>query len=79
MPEPSPPPDERTWTIAPGDHLWGVAARTLADARHRPPADAEVARYLDRLVDRNRSVLVVPTDPDLVYPGQVFTLVPVEG
>ncbi|MGZ4760543.1 MAG: hypothetical protein ACXV95_15895, partial [Acidimicrobiales bacterium] len=81
-PEPRPPPaTERgtadQWVIERGDHLWGVARRTLAGAWSRPPTDVEVARYLDRLIEANGAVLVVPGDADLVLPGQVFTLPPV--
>ncbi len=65
------------WVIQRGDHLWGVARRTLAGTWQRPPTDAEVARYLDRLIEANLAVLVVPGDADLVIAGQVFTLPPV--
>jgi hypothetical protein len=68
--------DTGKWIIQRGDHLWGVAGRTLAGAWHRPPTDAEIARYLDALVAANASVLVVPGDADLVLSGQVFTLPP---
>ena len=73
--DPSPVEPRPTWTIAPGDHLWGVAAHTLTSAWGRSPSDAEVDRYLGRLIAQNRSVLTVPDDPDLVLPGQVFVLV----
>jgi outer membrane biosynthesis protein TonB len=65
-----------TWTIAPGEHLWHVASRTLA-AAGRPTDDASVSAYLTRLVEANRQVLVVPGEPDLVFTGQVFVLPPV--
>ena len=65
-----------TWTIGPGDHLWGVATRTLAGAWGRPPSDHDVAAYLAELVAANRSALLVPDDPDLVVPGQTFSLPP---
>ncbi len=73
---PGPVPDAVAdrWVIQSGDHLWGVARRTLAGTWHRPPTDAETARYLDRLVEANLEVLVVPGDADLVRPGQVFVL-----
>jgi len=74
---PTPTTTADRWVIQPGDHLWGVARRTLAGAWHRPPSDAEVARYLDRLIDANRAVLVVPGDADLVLAGQQFALPPV--
>lgn len=66
--------DEHHHTIAAGDHLWGVAERTLADRWDRTPAPAEIATYLQRLIEANRGVLAVPDEPDLVFPGQVFVL-----
>ena len=65
-------------TIVTGDHLWGVAEQTLAAAWSDPPRPDQTATYLQRLIAENRSVLVVPDDPDLVLPGQVFVL-PVVG
>lgn len=59
-----------TWTVGPGDHLWRIAEETLGAAQGRPPADAEVARYWQRLILENPDV----TDPDLVLPGQVIAL-----
>jgi len=64
----------RTWTIAPGDHLWKVSSHTLQTAWGRPPHDDETLRYLHVLIDANRHVLVVPNDADLVFAGQVFAL-----
>lgn len=66
-------------TIAPGDHLWNVSHQTLEAALHRAPSDEEVLGYLNRIVELNRDVLVVPEDPDLVYPGQVFTMPAVDA
>jgi hypothetical protein len=63
-----------TWRIAPGDHLWHVAAATLARAWGRPPTDDEIVPYWRALIDANASRLAVPGNADLVYPGQVFTL-----
>ena len=59
------------WTIRPGEHLWAVAERTVADVEG-PGADvARVARYHQRLVAANLASLPVPGDPDLVFPGTV--------
>jgi nucleoid-associated protein YgaU len=63
-----------TWTIAPGDHLWHVATATLRTAWQRTPSNGEIAGYLDRLIDANRDRLAIRDDPDLVFPGQTFTL-----
>jgi hypothetical protein len=72
-PPPGPPASPDEWTIRPGDHLWGLAETALATTWARGPSDAEVADYLQAIVELNRDVLVVPGHPDLVFPGQVFT------
>jgi nucleoid-associated protein YgaU len=64
-------------TLAPGDHLWAVAERTLAAAQDRRPPEREVVRYWRSLVELNRSDLPDPADPDLVFPGDVIRLPPV--
>jgi hypothetical protein len=68
------PPAARTWTVAPGDHLWSIAERTVADALGRPPAEAEVVAYWQSLLDVNRASLADPENPDLLFSGQVLTL-----
>jgi hypothetical protein len=35
--------------------------------------------YLHRLVEANRDRLVDPANPDLVHPGQVMVLPPIDG
>lgn len=65
------------WTIEPGDHLWHVSEAVVQTIEGREPTVTETASYLDALIAANRSVLVVPDNPDLVFPGQVFTLPPV--
>ncbi len=62
------------WTVAAGDHLWHVARSTLVNTWSRPPTDAETLDYLTRLIAENRSTLVDPANPDLILPGQRFTL-----
>jgi hypothetical protein len=67
-----------SWTIEPGEHLWAVAAETLAEARPgQAVSNRAIAAYLDVLIDANRSRLADPDNPDLVYPGQVMVLPPV--
>lgn len=65
-----------TWTVGPGDHLWGVAERTLAEAWGRPPGDAEVDPYWRAVIEANRDRLRDPANPDLVFAGQVLVLPP---
>ncbi len=66
-------PDLTTWTVAPGDHFWSIAEAVLADAGLAGATD-DTGRYWMRLVDANRSVLIAPDNPDLLYPGQVLSL-----
>lgn len=66
--------EAREWTVAPGQCFWSIADAALTSAWGRPPTDAEIVPYWSRLVETNRSRLHDPANPDLVYPGQVFTL-----
>jgi len=59
--------------VAPGDHLWGIAERTLTERLGRAPTDAEIAPYWSRLIEDNRDLLATG-DPDLIFAGQVFRL-----
>jgi hypothetical protein len=63
-----------TWTVAPGDHLWSIAERSLATSAGRAPTDEEVAPYWRALLEANRHVLADPDNPDLLFAGQVLSL-----
>jgi nucleoid-associated protein YgaU len=73
---PATTPNDDTWTVELGDHLWAIAEETLRDAGV-PAGDDEVASYWRELVDANRDRLADPTDPDLLFPGQVLVVPPV--
>ncbi len=77
LPQPTPALDQ--WEIRAGDHLWLVAREVLIDVSGVEPCEREIARYWRRLIDHNRDRLVVPDNPDLVYPGQVLELPAPEG
>ena len=66
--------DERTWTVRPGDHLWHIAHDTVAARLGHAPTDAQVIPYWEQLIKANLARLVDPENPDLIFPGQVFTL-----
>lgn len=66
--------DAATVEVAPGDHLWSIAERTLTAAWDRAPTDAEVEPYWRDLIEENRGRLSNPDDPDLLLPGQVLRL-----
>ena len=66
--------DAGTWTVRPGDHLWHIAHDTVATRLGHAPTDAQVAPYWEQLIKANLARLVDPDNPDLIFPGQVFTL-----
>jgi nucleoid-associated protein YgaU len=65
---PSPAPD--VVVVERGDSFWSLAVDAVAD----DPARGEVGDYWRRLVTANRARLVDPTNPDLLYAGQVLSL-----
>jgi hypothetical protein len=70
--EVAPPPAEPdAWVVAQGDHLWSIAAETMAD-RGEDDREATIAAYWLRLIEENRDV--VGENPDLIHPGQVIRL-----
>ena len=56
--------------VAPGEHLWSIAERAVAERLGRAPTDGEVAPYWREVVDLNRQL----ADPDLVFPGTEIRL-----
>jgi hypothetical protein len=60
--------------VVTGDSFWHIAERTLRRTLQRRPSDAETAGYTALLIERNRQVLADPDNPDLIFPGQRFTL-----
>ena len=64
-------PGPETWIVEAGDHLWAIAAETVAD-RTGHTDDESVGAYWQRLIEANRHV--VGDDPDLIHPGQIIEL-----
>ncbi|HEX7276617.1 MAG TPA: hypothetical protein VF244_04520, partial [Acidimicrobiales bacterium] len=73
--EPTPAPDR--YTVVPGDCFWTIADDLLHRSWGRPPTDAEIVPYWQRLIEANRAELADPGNADLIFPGQVFTVPPV--
>jgi nucleoid-associated protein YgaU len=62
-----------------GDSLWRIAARHLATSRPEAPlSDREIARYWVQVVGLNRASLT-SKNPDVIFPGEVIVLPPVDG
>ena len=78
VPEPPPPPPptqvNRDVVVQPGDSMWSIARHELRGRLGRPPTNAEVDPYWRSLIEANRDRLVEPGNPDLIHPGQTFTL-----
>jgi hypothetical protein len=69
---------DATHTVMAGEHLWSIAAATVAARTGRSVealAPADIAPFWVRLVERNRA-RVRSGDPSLVYPGEVVELPP---
>ena len=74
---PTPPPPATataTWTVAPGDHLWSIARRSLEAAWHRAPTDEEIDPYWRLLIEQNRARIPDPANPDLIHPALELVL-----
>jgi hypothetical protein len=65
-------------TVTPGDNLWRLAERRLGEVRGRPPGDGEIAPYWVEVIASNRHRLR-SGDPDLIFPGEVLVMPPVEA
>jgi nucleoid-associated protein YgaU len=64
------------WTVRPGDNLWSIASAALSTRTGRQPWDRQVAAYWLDLIRANASRLPVPSDPSLIFPGDVVELPP---
>jgi hypothetical protein len=70
----APPAPPHLWTVQSGDSFWHIADATVSQRLGRPATDAEVLPYWRALIDRNRSRLRHPANPDLLFAGQQLEL-----
>jgi hypothetical protein len=70
--------DPTVWVVEPGDSLWSIAEDVTSSADGSPPAERDVARYWQRLVQANRANLIDPDNPDLLLPGQQVVVPPTD-
>jgi hypothetical protein len=69
-------PDDELWTVTPGDTFWSIAEEALTDQRGSFPTQHEIVRYWRQLIATNQPRLAVPSNPDLLLPGQSLVLPP---
>lgn len=68
----------KKYRVAPGDHLWGIARRTLAREMDRPPSTRQITSYWVELIEANRES-IRSHDPNLIYPGERILLPELRG
>lgn len=73
-PEVTPATRSEGWTVKPGECFWSIAESVLTERWGRAPTDAEIVPFWQRLIEANRAELVHRDNPDLVFPGQRFTV-----
>jgi len=64
----------RDLVVRPGDSFWRLAERNEAQRLGRRPSETEVVTCWKQLIKINRHRLVVPDNPDLIFPGQVLEM-----
>ncbi|MDP8969473.1 MAG: LysM peptidoglycan-binding domain-containing protein, partial [Actinomycetota bacterium] len=67
--------------VVPGDNLWDIAARRVAEAgggRRAELSPRDIHVYWTRVIAANRATLR-SGDPNLIYPGEQVALPPLEG
>ena len=62
------------WTVKPGECFWSIAEDVLTARWGRPPTDAEIVPYWQRLIEANRLELAQRDNADLIFPAQVFVV-----
>ena len=73
-PRTSQAPQERIWTVQPGEHFWSIAEDVLRTTWGRPPTDAETTPYWEQLIEVNRDRLADRSNPDFIRPGDTFVV-----
>jgi hypothetical protein len=61
-----------------GDNLWTLAARRLEQAAAGTPSEDEIRAYWRTVIDANAG-RIRSGDPDLIFPGEVIVLPPVDN
>jgi len=74
-PAQTPTPSPSSYTVVAGDNFWAIAKAQVEGSLGRDATNAEVANYWVQLIEANRST-IRSGDPDLIFPGEVFTLPP---
>lgn len=77
-PNDNPDPDvslSSSYTVVSGDNFWAIAKTQVENNLGREATNTDVADYWVKLIEANKST-IRSGDPDLIFPGEVFTLPP---
>lgn len=66
------------YRITPGDHMWNIAQRALAQAMPYPPTNQQIVAYWVDLIEANAKT-IRSGNPDLLYPHEVLFLPPIRN
>ena len=69
--------ESTTYRVEPGDNLWSISARHVETVAGATPDTAEIAGYWRNLITSNETTLR-SGDPNLIYPGEIITMPPME-
>ncbi len=64
----------REWKVQPGDHLWGIAEKVMAEVGVADTDHPRIARYWETLVAANRDRLEDRANPDLIFADQALVI-----
>ncbi len=62
------------YTVVSGDNIWTISEQVLIMRTGSQPCAAQIAQYSSKLIELNRSVLILQDNPSLILAGQQFQL-----
>jgi LysM repeat protein len=63
-----------SYVVQNGDSFWSIAQSILESSGNASPTAAQVLAYMQQLIAANESQLIDPSDPNLIFVGQSFTV-----
>lgn len=69
-------PPVTSWVVAEGESFWTIADEVTSQRLGRAATDREIDPVWRTIVRTNRARLLDPSDPDLLWPGQVLDIPP---
>jgi DNA-binding SARP family transcriptional activator len=67
---PQPAAPQTVHVVERNESFWKISEERLAELSGHAPSDAEIAAYMDVMVEQNRHRLADPRNPGLIFPAQ---------